>query len=406
MLSTFREKHSQELKLVQKDIRNQLFSNIIPFWEERIIDPEYGGYFTCFDRKGNQTSDLKPGWFVGRTLNTFAGLIRNYGPNARWEEIAEHGVAFLKPPFYAGNGRFNYLLSREGKVLEGTSSVFTDHFVLGGLYEYIRATGKTEHIDFAKALSDDLFKNVKDKNVLHNLGVREGFQKSAVNFITMHVAQESSYIFGEKYLPIAKEYAQNVLYTFPSDEYEAVFENVSITGQPVLEGDGRLIDPGHTFEALWFVMEQGEILQTKEYNQRAATLLDWTWERCYDREYGGFYQFVDVEHHVPEKEFLSNTYVDIPVAWDAKIWWVQAEALIAYAKSALVNENEAHYRHFLEMYQYIKDFFVDKDHPEWYTFLNRDGTVLSDEKGTQLKGPYHVPRALYKVDSMIKEYLQ
>ena len=74
--------------------------------------------------------------------------------------------------------------------------------------------------------------------------------------------------------------------------------------------------------------------------------------------------------------------------------------------SALYNENERHYDYFLKMYDYVQMYFRDKKYGEWYSILKRDGTLKWDDKGSELKGAYHVPRCLMQLTVLIKEYLQ
>ena len=40
-----------------------ILEDVMPFWDRRCIDKEYGGYITCFDREGKMTDDKKYIWF-------------------------------------------------------------------------------------------------------------------------------------------------------------------------------------------------------------------------------------------------------------------------------------------------------------------------------------------------------
>ena len=43
-------KNIQELA---NQYRDELMSNVLPFWLNKSQDKEFGGYFTCLDRYGN-----------------------------------------------------------------------------------------------------------------------------------------------------------------------------------------------------------------------------------------------------------------------------------------------------------------------------------------------------------------
>ncbi|MDE7330760.1 MAG: AGE family epimerase/isomerase [Lachnospiraceae bacterium] len=405
--SEFYNSHEKELRRLLRKVREELLCEVVPFWEKRVVDREYPGYLNCFDRQGNLFDGRKPGWFVGRTMYMFASLYNTVEHREEWLDIARAGRTFMDGSFYAGGGRFQQMMSREGGVLKGPVSIFTDHFAVKGLYEYVKAHPREERQrdkELALQLSDALFENVENPKVLASEGIPWGFQKHAVNFMTLLVALESRDLFGERYGEILRKCVEKSLYEFASDRYEAPFEYIGTDGKPKPEGEGRLIDPGHTMEAMWFSMKAGIKCGNTEYGKRAMKILDWVIDRCYDEEYGGFYQHVDLDGALEER-FRVNSYAGIPAAWDDKIWWVQAECLYALAMSALYHENERHYAYFLKMYDYVQTHFRDKTYGEWYSILKRDGTVSSDYKGFELKGPYHVPRCLMQLAVLIEEYL-
>ncbi len=400
----FRRRHSDEIEKLGEYYRKQLLEDVVPFWEKRIVDPEFGGYFNCFDRDGRLYSDVKCGWFVGRDLYTFSELYRRFGPKETWKSIAEAGRKFLTEKALNPDGRLNRMMRRDGSVLDGETSLFTDHFAVKALFEYIDAFGRKEDIPLAGRLFRTLLKNVSDPRILAVECPDARFRKHAVNFMTLIVAVEGKKLFREEALPVINRCMHDSLYVFAVDSEQAPLEYVAKNGRPLFEGPGRIVDPGHSFESLWFSMkeayERGDLASLK----RAGTVIDWVIDRAYDKEYGGFYQNVDVFHTEPEEPYRSNRYVDIDVAWSDKIWWVQAEALNALAMSALLTENERHYQYFLKQHEFCKEYFSDPEYGEWYSFVKRDGKILSDRKGSELKGAYHVPRCEMLLTSLCGQY--
>ena len=57
---------SEYLAYWGKTYRNELLSNILPFWMKYGLDKENGGYFTCVDRDGTLMDSTKSVWFQGR----------------------------------------------------------------------------------------------------------------------------------------------------------------------------------------------------------------------------------------------------------------------------------------------------------------------------------------------------
>lgn len=188
MVNDFYTKYKTEIEEIAKNTRKQLLEENIPFWENRILDVEYGGYFNTFNKKGERVDDVKVGWFVGRDMYTFSALYRKIQPQKKWLDIAKQGYDFLETSFYAGEGRFNKLLSRKGEVLEGTTSIFTDFFAVKGLFEYLKAieNPSEEQLEKAKFLADKLFENIKKDEILSREGIKPGWQKHAINFMTLY----------------------------------------------------------------------------------------------------------------------------------------------------------------------------------------------------------------------------
>jgi N-acylglucosamine 2-epimerase len=213
-------------------------------------------------------------------------------------------------------------------------------------------------------------------------------------------------LFGDHYDELLDKFVECSLYHFASDRHESLFEFISEEGMPKTEGEGRIIDAGHAMESLWFSMKDGVIRNKEQQIKRVETIIDWIIARCMDTEYGGFFQHIDFETGLPAEGYRITQYDQIPVSWDAKIWWVQAESLIALAYSAIYNGNERHWSCFLDLFAYTREYFLDKDAGEWYSFLNRDNSRFDPSKGSLLKGAYHVPRCLLELIQILKRVYQ
>ena len=248
----------------------------MPFWTNRVEDAEFGGYFNDFDRFGNRTGDEKAGWFVGRNLYTFSMMYRLFGENPRWLELARAGRVQLDTKFSRGDGRFNQKMTRDGRVINGFTSIFTDHFVVKGLFEYLRAAGlendPTERA-LAHRLAQQLFADVRDPSVLKVEHIPDGMRKHAVNFMTLIVALESRPLFENDFKDVLCECVEDSLYRFANDSLSAPLEYISLQGTPVLHGEGRLVDPGHSMESLWFSIHAGAALGRPDWIKRAAQVL-------------------------------------------------------------------------------------------------------------------------------------
>ena len=399
----FITRHKAELEDLRKYYEKQLFEDTIPFWEPRIVDKEYGGYFSCFDRKGVLLKDIKPGWFVGRNIHTFSNLYNYVDKKQSWLDIAENGVEFMLRHAYKGDGRFNSLFARDGTPLNTNPNIFNDAFAIKGYNEYLIALGDKrtdEQMEFAIELTDKLFENAKDLKLLEEEGLPSKFLSHAVTFIMIITALEGKHLFGERYIDQLNYFVNNAMYVFANDEHKAVFESIGADGKPLLEDEGRIMDPGHALEACWFSMYAGVKSNNNDLVKRAETVLDWIIDRGYDEEHGGFILLLDVEKGIPEDAHRSQNYSGTVADYRDKVWWAQVEGLVTLALSALVNGNERHFAYFKKLHDYVDKYFRDHDYGEWYSILTYDNKMLLDHKGFEGKGPYHVPRCIVLLRDM------
>jgi len=172
-----------------------------------------------------------------------------------------------------------------------------------------------------------------------------------------------------------------------------VLETVGLNGEFIDTIAGRTINPGHAIETSWFLMEVALFRGDGALLEKALQILDWSWDWGWDSECGGgIISFRDC------KGFPSQCYEQ-----DMKFWWPQCEAVIAnlmaYRLTGAVR--------FFERFKLISDWawkhLKDREYPEWYGYLHRDGTVAQPAKGNLFKGPFHLPRMLIVSEKLCRE---
>ena len=178
-------------------------------------------------------------------------------------------------------------------------------------------------------------------------------------------------------------------------EFKALLETVGPDGEFINTITGRTINPGHCIETAWFILEEAKHRNwDKELLDMGLTILDWSWEWGWDKEFGGIINFKDCMN-LPPQDY----------AQDMKFWWPQTEAIIAtlYAYEATGDSK------YLDMHKQISDYtyahFPDKEYGEWYGYLRRDGSVAQPAKGNLFKGPFHIPRMMIKSYDLCNEIL-
>ena len=114
-------------------------------------------------------------------------------------------------------------------------------------------------------------------------------------------------------------------------------------------------------------------------------------ERGRDETHGGLLYFVDAYHFPPEQ-----------YEHDMKLWWVHNEAVIASLMLYCHTGNDKYADLFREFTEYAFQVFSDPENGEWYGYLRRDGKPTEPPcKGSTYKGPFHLPRMLMTVDTLL-----
>ncbi len=56
--------------------------------------------------------------------------------------------------------------------------------------------------------------------------------------------------------------------------------------------------------------------------------------------------------------------------------------------------------------EWMYDHLADKEYPEWYGYLHRDGSVAQSAKGNLFKGPFHIPRMMIQSSLLCESILK
>ena len=184
-----------------------------------------------------------------------------------------------------------------------------------------------------------------------------------------------------------------VMHVFYDETSGLILENVNPDGSFSDSFEGRLLNPGHAIEAMWFIMDLAIRNNDHSLLQTATERTLRTLEHGWDNEHGGIFYFLDIKGHPAQQ-----------LEWDQKLWWVHLETLIALLKGYHFTENKDCLAWFEKVHDYTWSHFPDPEHGEWYGYLNRHGEVLLPLKGGKWKGCFHVPRGLWRCWQVLTDY--
>jgi N-acylglucosamine 2-epimerase len=366
--------------------RRALLEDVIPFWERHSIDHEGGGYFTCLDRAGAVFDTDKFVWLQARQVWTFAMLCNRVEKREIWLEIARHGAEFLRAHGMNQDGNWYFALDRSGRPLVQPYNIFSDCFAAMAFGQYAIAANDAEAGNLAQVTYRNILRRQDNPKGKYNKAIpgARPLKNFALPMILCNLALELETLLDNQEVERTIDACvQEVMNVFLDPERRLIFENVHLDGSHADCFDGRLINPGHGIEAMWFIMDIAQRRGDRGLAERAVQavldILAFSW----DEQHGGIFYFLDADGHPPQQ-----------LEWDQKLWWVHLEALVALVMGYTLTGQEECRRWYEKVHDYAWPRFSDPEYGEWYGYLNRRGEVLLPLKGGKWKGCFHVPRAL------------
>ncbi|MGX5819521.1 AGE family epimerase/isomerase [Chitinophaga lutea] len=369
--------------------KQELLDRVLPFWVNHSKDEQHGGFYTCLDRQGNVFDTDKFMWLQGREVWMFSMLYDKVEARPEWKEMALHGAKFMERHGRDQAGNWYFSLTRDGRPLIQPYNIFSDCFAamaFGALH-------KIEPDPAYHAIAKDTFENIIRRRqqpkgmYTKNVPGARNLKNFALPMILCNLSLELEHILGEeavnRFIP---EVLEEVMEVFYLKEEGLILENVLEDGSFSDSFEGRLLNPGHSIEAMWFIMDLAVRLDDKALAEKACAIGLRMLEYGWDAQYGGIFYFMDLKGHPPQQ-----------LEWDQKLWWVHLETLVFLAKGWQLTGNAACLEWFEKVHAYTWNHFRDAEYPEWFGYLSRQGKPLLQLKGGKWKGCFHVPRALYQV---------
>lgn len=385
---------------LEKKYSSELFENIIPFWLKYSLDHVYGGYCTCIDYDGTVFDTDKYSWMQGREIFLFSKLCLLYGIREEWRQAAKCGVDFMLAHGKAPNGDYYFALDRTGRPLVQPYNIFSDCFLCIGYADYSLIAETEEEREQTKVEAIRLYNRIQERKTnpkgIWNKQVPGGrnLQMMSIPMIEAMLALELEGVLGKDAVKNKEDEVMKLFLSRHVDrERKCVFERVNPDGSHMLDVmEGRLLNPGHALEILWFLMTIAEKHNDEDRINDLGEIMLWCIERGWDDTYGGIFYYRDYDNR-PLDKFES----------DMKLWWVHVEALNAFLLAWKLTGKQEFKEWFLKIDDWTWAKFPDHVHGEWYGYLSRQGEVASTLKGGKWKGFFHLPRMLYTCSGWLKD---
>ncbi len=387
-----------------------LLENVLPFWEKNALDPEHGGYHLNHDKRGrNRGPANKRAVAQFRTLWFFSAMARS--PYGKWfhREAADHGFAYIREHLVDREfgGVYWEVHARGGEPADAGKHLYAQAQAVFALAEYARLSQSSE----AKATLVDLIACIENhgRDTVHG-GFIEAFGRdwtpvqdgkttvlgslAGTKLMNTHLHLLEAWLSLDGLIP-DEDRRRSVtdlldLFVRVIVRDDSVSCRRRFTQDWVETGEiqNRQVSYGHDLEAAWLIIEARRVLEGVDDDSLRVPgeIVGNALQHGWDERRGGFY---------------SSGPVGRPASDRSKIWWVQAEALVAFHTLAAVPHADRNYRTEIEKtLSWILRHQADRRHGEWYDRIRpfRGPTGI---KAGPWKGPYHTGRALLRCLSIL-----
>lgn len=380
---------------------HSLTDNILPFWIQYGMDAKNGGIFTCLDRDGTLMDSTKSVWFQGRCAFAYSYAYTAISANQQWLDVARNCIDFLTKHCYDKDGHMFFTVAADGSPIQKRRYVFSECFAAIAYAQYSIAS---KDASFAKKAIEQLLsiKKMLDTPEFLPAKTKIPSQGHSITMMLINVASivKDTLLFHNMPHPLPDllihESIDRLKRFFMHAEFKALLETVGHDGSFIDTMAGRTINPGHCMETAWFILEEARKRNWDSHLvEMGITIFDWSWDWGWDNQYGGIINFKDCKNFPPQD-----------YSQDMKFWWPQCETIIAALYAYKATGNDKYLKCHQMVHDYAFDVFADKQFPEWYGYLHRDGSVAQPAKGNLFKGPFHIPRMMTKSYLLCTELLK
>ncbi|MBP3941697.1 MAG: AGE family epimerase/isomerase [Christensenellaceae bacterium] len=406
-----------KLTAVKNEITHILSEKLIPFWLERSVDTEFGGYLTCFDEKGEFTgNDTKYLVTQSRMVWGFSNLLEfaREEDKEAMKAAAKQGARFLMEKFWDEKyGGFYWQLNRDGSIADPAKLVYGEGFAIYALSEYAHTYGDSETLAFAEkgfdllqlyaadTLRGGYYENIDQNWEISPAGAYAGDRKSldihmhlVETFTTLYKATGKE-IHGRKLkevLDLVFRHMINREKGYGYNQFDLEFNqlpainilrtwNAERETNEVVETPTDTTSYGHNVELSWLSDLAIRTLgcDRTEYEATLQKLLDHALKHGFDYENGGVYR---------------DGVADESVLVYDKEWWQNFESMVGFLNGYCMYGEEKYLEAFLLNWDFVKKYFLIEGLGESRQLLSRDGSPIISNIGNPWKGIYHTGRAL------------
>ena len=393
-----------QISNLRAEAQSLLEENILPFWANRMVDYEHGGFYGRIDGHNILYPEAEKGAVLNaRILWTFASACRILH-RMPYRILAARAMDYILVRFLDQKyGGVFWSLNADGSPLDTKKQTYSIAFTIYGLTEFYRATKDQQALDAAIRLFQDLEAHAFD--AVH-VGYVEALTRDwqPIPDSRLSDKDENCAFSMNTHLHVLEAYTNlyRVLKNVQRDDVQGTKERVERQLRTLIDiFANRIFDPatGHLmlfFDESW---QPSNTHTSPGHDIEAAWLLHEALEVFGDEEL--LNQILPVIHSLAQA-------AEDGILRESE-WWCFAEAVVGYIDQWQIllgedsQEASINYELAQAAYEFIQNRLLDREHGEWFWSVLPDGTPdLTRDKAGFWKCPYHNSRMCFEIIERLK----
>jgi mannobiose 2-epimerase len=391
---------NKNLTVLKAEVKDELVTNILPFWMTKMIDSEHGGFYGRIDGSGIVHKDADKGCVLNaRILWTFSAAYRILEDPEYLKTAGRAKDYLLKYFFDKANGGVFWLLDNRGNVKDGKKQIYAQAFAIYGLTEYYRITNDKQCLD--KAIG--LFRLIENYSFDQKLdGYSEAFsmewgtigdlrlsskdanEKKTMN-THLHILEAYTNLYRIWKDDLLQKQLKGLLGVFTDKFVNNQTYNLNMFFDEEWNDKTDLVSYGHNIESSWLLFEAARVLgQPSVIKKLKAICL-----KIADSSKEGL---------LPDGGMIYELFLGAGKTDTDRHWWVQAETILGFLNAFELSGKEEYLNLSLNVWKFISDNIIDRKNGEWYWSVDNNlQPNLKDDKAGLWKCPYHNSRMCLEI---------
>lgn len=388
------------IEVLSKEMESELQQNILPFWMNRMVDIDTGGFYGRISGKDKLYPDAEKGAVLNaRILWTFAAAYRLLGKK-EYLEIATRAKDYLINFFYDKTyGGVFWSVDCRGNCVDSKKQIYALGFAIYGLSEYYRATTDKESLEYAITLFDTLekysFDSIqngyfeafgRDWDEISDMRLSDKDKNERKTMNThLHVLEAYTNLYRVWKDSRLKNKLRNLVEIFLTKILNEKTGHLNLFFNDSWVNKYSIVSYGHDIEASWLIHEAALLLNDEILLRKTEPVVE-------------FIAAAADEGLNADGSMNYEMHLDAKNSDTERHWWVQAESVVGHFNLYQYFGDEIALKKAFGSWSYIKEHLIDKEHGEWHWSISAEGKVnFKDDKAGLWKCPYHNGRMCIEI---------